>query len=81
MLSTATEFVSTIGFYAFIEASFIFAMSLEVNNKEELIRNLTLSTYSVFAVAIIVAVIGIMAAAGDATVTVIVVVAREYAKD
>lgn len=65
VIGTTTEFVSTIGFCAFIEASFIFAMSFEVNTKEELIRNLTLSTYSVFAVAIIVAVIAIMAALGD----------------
>ena len=48
-----------------IAISFIFAMSLEVNNHDELIRNLTLSTYSVLAVAVIVAVIGLMAAAGD----------------
>ena len=65
VLKTKTNFVSTVGFYAFIEISFIFAMSLEVNNREELIRNLTLSTYSVFVVAIIVAVFAIMAAAGD----------------
>lgn len=65
VLGTVTEFVSTIGFYAFVEASFIFAMSLEVNDKEELIRNLTLSTYSVFVVAIIVIVFAIMAALGD----------------
>lgn len=65
VVKTDTTFVSTVGFYAFIEISFIFAMSLEVNNHEELIRNLTLSTYSVLAVAVIVAVIGLMAAAGD----------------
>ena len=62
---TRTNFVSTVGFYAFIEISFIFAMSLEVNSRDELIRNLTLSTYSVFVVAIIVAVFALMAAAGD----------------
>jgi hypothetical protein len=65
VVKTDTNFVSTVGFYAFIEISFIFAMSLEVNNNHELIRNLTLSTYSVFAVALIVAVIALMAAAGD----------------
>lgn len=62
---TETNFVSTIGFYAFIELSFIFAMSLGVNDNKELIRNLTLSTYSVFIVAIIVAVFALAASGGD----------------
>ena len=65
VLKTETNFVSTVGYYAFIELSFIFAMSFEVNNNEELMRNLTLSTYSVFVVAAIVGVIALMAAAGD----------------
>ena len=64
MINTETTFVSTFGFYMIIELAFIFAMSLEVNTKEELIRNLTLSTYSVFIVAIIAAVVIIAAAAG-----------------
>lgn len=64
MLNTETTFVSTFGFYMIIELAFIFAMSLEVNTKAELIRNLTLSTYSVFIVAIIAAVVIIAAAAG-----------------
>ena len=64
ILNTETTFVSTFGFYMIIELAFIFAMSLEVNTKEELIRNLTLSTYSVFIVAIIAAVVIIAAAAG-----------------
>ena len=65
VLKTHTNFVSTAGFYAFIEISFIFAMSMEVNDNEELIRNLTLSTYSVFVVAAIVAVFALMAASGS----------------
>ena len=65
VLRTDTTFVSTLGFYIFLEISFIFAMSLEVNDSEELIRNLTLSTYSVLVAAIIVAVIALMAAGGD----------------
>ena len=64
VFGTNTSFVSTIGFYAFIELSFIFAMSLEVNNPKELIRNLTISTYSVLIVAIVVAVFAIAAAGG-----------------
>ena len=63
-LNTKTNFVSTVGYYAILEFSFIFAMSFEVNDNRELIRNLTLSTYSVFIVAIIVAVFALMAAAG-----------------
>lgn len=65
VFGTKTNFVSTVGFYAILEFSFIFAMSFEVNNNNELIRNLTLSTYSVLIVAVIVAVVAIMAAAGD----------------
>lgn len=64
VLNTKTNFVSTLGFYAILEFSFIFAMSFEVNDNKELLRNLTLSTYSVLIVAIIVAVFAIMAAAG-----------------
>ena len=47
-----------------IELAFIFAMSLDVNNKRELIRNIALSTYSVFIVAIIAGVVIIAALAG-----------------
>ena len=59
-----TTYVSTFGYYMIIELAFIFAMSLEVNSREELIRNLALSTYSVFIVAIIAAVFIIIAALG-----------------
>ncbi len=64
VFNTKTDFVSTVGYYAILELSFIFAMSFEVNDRDELIRNLTLSTYSVFVVAAIVAVFALMAAAG-----------------
>lgn len=64
VFKTKTNFVSTVGYYAILEFSFIFAMSFEVNDNRELIRNLTLSTYSVLIVAIIVAVFAVMAAAG-----------------
>ena len=53
--TTETSYVSTLGYYMIIEFAFIFAMSLEVNDNSELIRNLALSTYSVFIVAIVVA--------------------------
>lgn len=65
VFNTKTTFVSTAGFYALLELSFIFAMSLEVNDHHELIRNLTLSTYSVLIVAIIVIVFALMVASGD----------------
>ena len=64
MLNTETTFVSTCGYYMIIELAFIFAMSLEVNNKSELVRNLALSTYSVFIVAIIAGVVIVAALAG-----------------
>lgn len=66
VLKTETTYLSTFGYYMILELAFIFAMSLEVNTKEELIRNLTLSTYSIFLVAIIAAVVVVIAAAsGD----------------
>lgn len=64
VLNTKTTYVSTLGYYAIIQLGFIFAMSLEAHDREELIRNLTLSTYSVFVVAIIVAVFFIIAMLG-----------------
>ena len=64
VLNTNTTYLSTIGYYAIIEFAFIFAMSLEAHTREDLIRNLTLSTYSVFVVAIIVAVFVVLALLG-----------------
>ena len=64
MANTETTYVSTFGYYMIIELGFIFAMSLEAENKEELIKNLAHSTYSVFIVAIGVAVFVLIAAIG-----------------
>ena len=64
MLNTKTTYVSTFGYYMAMELAFIFAMSLEVNTSDELIRNLTLSSYSVLVVAVIAAVVVLMAAGG-----------------
>ena len=61
MLNTRTTFVSTFGYYMLIELAFILAMSLEVDSGRKLWRNLTLSTYSVFAVALGVAVAVVIA--------------------
>lgn len=66
MLNTKTTYISTFGFYMIIEFAFIFAMSLEVNNNRELIRNIALSSYSVFIVAIVIALLfAVMAGGGD----------------
>lgn len=64
VMNTSTTYLSTIGYYAIIQLGFIFAMSLEAHTREELIRNLTLSTYSVFVVAIIVVIFFVIAMLG-----------------
>ncbi len=53
---TETTFLSTFGYYMIIEIAFIFAMCKSTSDGPELIRAITLSTYSVFIVAIIVAI-------------------------
>ena len=68
VFTTKTTFVSTFGYYMLIELAFIFAMSLDAKNPAELIRHITISTYSIFVVAIIAAVlvlIGALAGGGD----------------
>ena len=64
VFTTKTTYVSTFGYYMIIELAFIFAMATESENTDELIRNLTLSSYSVFGVAIAVALFIILGAAG-----------------
>lgn len=54
---TRTTFVSTIGFYLIIEVAFLFAMGVRVDTYKELFRNVLLSSFSVIAVAIIIAII------------------------
>lgn len=53
--TTETTFVSTFGYYVIIEVAFIFAMCNHADTLDELFRNITLSTYSVLVVAIIIA--------------------------
>ena len=60
--TTKTTFVSTFGFYVIIECAFIFAMSIPTNKFSDLFRNILISTYSVFIVAIIIC---IMMLAGE----------------
>lgn len=64
MINTDTTYVSTFGYYMILELAFIFAMTLEVGDWRELLRNLTLSTYSAFVVAIIAAVFIVIALMG-----------------
>ena len=64
VFNTRTTFVSTFGYYMLIELAFIFAMSLEVDSPEGLVRNITLSTYSIFAVAIILLVMILIGSQG-----------------
>lgn len=65
IVKTKTTFVSTFGFYMIIEIAFIFAMLADADNYSEFLRNITLSTYSVFVVAIIIALILLAAEGGD----------------
>lgn len=62
---TETTFLSTFGYYMLVVAAFIFAMLLEATDLRELMRHLTISAYSVFAVAVIIAVILLSADGGD----------------
>ncbi len=59
VIFTKTTFVSTFGFYMLVMCGFIYSMVSPSADFEELMRALTLSAYSVFIVAIIVAVIAI----------------------
>ena len=51
-----TTFLSTFGYYLIIEVAFIFAMCADADAISELLFNITVSTYSVFIVAIIIAI-------------------------
>ena len=57
LIFTQTTFVSTLGYYAIVELGFIYAMCVSTEDEETLIRTLTLSTYTLFGVAVIVAVV------------------------
>ncbi len=64
MLTTKTTYVSTFGYYMIIEIAFIFAMCSDISDAPDLVRRLTLSTYSVFAVAVFIAVMMLLGALG-----------------
>jgi hypothetical protein len=54
MAFTKTTYISTFGYYMLIEMAFIFALCAESENANELVRSLTLSSYSVYIVAVII---------------------------
>ena len=54
---TETTFLSTFGYYMLVVSSFIYAIVSHSDDKKQLMRALTLSTYTVVVVAIIVAVL------------------------
>ena len=61
---TKTTYISTFGYYMIIEIAFLFAMFNSSDNFYELFRKVTLSTYSVFVVAVII-IISIVSGEGD----------------
>ena len=65
VFTTRTTFLSTFGFYMLLELSFVFAMCKSTAEPAELVRAILLSTYSLIAVA---AIIAIAAALGDADI-------------
>ena len=65
VLLTKTTYVSTFGYYMLIEIAFLFALYAEPVGRKSLFRYLTLSTYSVLGVAVIVAILALFAVLGD----------------
>lgn len=53
VIFTKTTFVSTYGWYMIIEIAFIFALSIDYYDNEELFKGVVISTYSVIVVAIL----------------------------
>ncbi len=56
MLSTTTTYVSTFGYYMIVEIAFLYALIMPSEDRASLIRQVTLCTFSVFGVAVILAV-------------------------
>lgn len=53
--TTKTTYISTFGYYMIVEMSFIIGMCLKSKTYSQLLRNMVISSYSVFIVAIIIA--------------------------
>lgn len=54
---TKTTYVSTYGWYMMIEIAFVFALSIEAEDRLEIFQHTVLSTYSVLVVAILMLII------------------------
>ena len=66
MLTTKTTYVSTFGYYMLVEIAFLIAMRAEWEDTRELLRTLSVSAFSVFAlVAVAVSLIAIAVLSGD----------------
>lgn len=61
---TKTTFVSTFGIYMLVLCSFAYAVVRPAENKRELLRTLTVSTYTVFVLIVIIAVLSAASADG-----------------
>ncbi len=63
---TNTTYLSTFGYYMLIELAFVYAYFSNAESKRSLLRDFTLSTYSVFGIAVLMALIVFVCAAdGD----------------
>ena len=65
VIFTKTTYVSTFGYYMLIEMAFIYALCSDSENIQDLVRRITLATYSVFAVAVLIAVFMLSESGGD----------------
>ncbi len=62
MLTTKTTYVSTFGYYMIVETAFLYAIIMKGEDRASLVRVITLSTFSVIGVAVI---LGVMMLFGD----------------
>ncbi len=66
VIFTKTTFLSTFGYYILIELAFVYAVLANSEGKRSLLRDFTLSTYSVFGIAVLmVAIAALCLASGD----------------
>ena len=67
VFTTKTTFVSTFGYYMIVEIAFLWAIIASGEDRASLIRSITLSTFSVFGVAVIIALM--MLSGGDCDIS------------
>ena len=68
VFTTKTTFVSTFGYYMIVEIAFLYALLAHGEDRASLVRSVTLSTFSVFGVAVIIALM-MLAGGGDCDVS------------